>query len=94
MLKPSDVNFTATSALDTRAMKVIEDQFDRAIRASEASGVWPARVDHQRDGASPAEVEAVAEQFRAVGWKVDTHDRSHRASLSASPMPRHDAPST
>lgn len=81
MLKPSDVNLNIITQ-DSRSLKAIEDQFDKAIREAETSGNWPARVPNARDGATTTEVEAVIARYRAEGWTVST-GRGVRALILA-----------
>lgn len=69
MIKPSDVDPSAV-ILNPAHLVIIEQQFDTAIKLAHASGRWPARVPNERDGVSPAEIEHVADRYRAEGWKI------------------------
>lgn len=80
MLKPSDIDLSSVKLNSHRLVK-IEESFDEAIRRAQKSGEWPARVDNARDTASDAEVEHVADRYRAEGWKVVTGQRGERALI-------------
>ena len=71
MLKPSEVNPNA-SQFNAANLSAIEEQFDRAIKSAEQSGKWPAVVPSYRDNVTAAEIESVADSYRAEGWKIMT----------------------
>ncbi len=80
MIKPSEIDLTIPR-INPQNTASIEQAFDEAIRLAHRNGRWPASVDSSRDGASQAEIEHVADQYRAEGWKVVTGQRGERALI-------------
>lgn len=84
MLKPSDIatRLASTSPADLDQRMRLEADFDAAIERATTSGVWPAVVSSDRDGALTHNVDVTIERFRAVGWNVELGGSGVRAVIS------------
>lgn len=81
MLRPKDVNPTPTPDTKTAQRANIAQGFDFALRRAAESGEWPAEVANHRDGALTPDIDAVAEEYRKLGWIVTRPRRGPRALI-------------
>jgi len=86
-LDPTKVQLRKVPPPDPKQVAELTKAFNNAIRAAEASGVWPAVVPQSRDAMTRATIEFVAAAFGGVGWEMNISP----ANLSARALIWHPA---